>query len=138
MLDLTVDQTIALRRHGKKLWSYRNNKPDVVEAAVLDYLRDNGCDGYFTGRDDYLSLFMSLAGWPGKVSNKMNLRSFRSSFILGEATALSVCTNSRTSKPWRRWMRQQSRSCRRSLQFSATGECRVEDISQTSCSSPIT
>lgn len=72
MLDLTVDQTIALRRHGKKLWSYRNNKPDVVEAAVLDYLRDNGCDGYFTGRDDYLSLFMSLAGWPGKVSNKMN------------------------------------------------------------------
>ena len=70
-LDLSKDHRITLKRHGKKLWSYQDNKPDVVEAAVLDYLRDHGFDGYFTERDAYLSLFMSLAGWSGKIGKRM-------------------------------------------------------------------
>ncbi len=70
-LDLNRDHKITLQRHGAKLWSYNDNKPDVVEAAVLDYLRDHGFDGYFTQRDSYLSLFMTLAGWPGKISKNM-------------------------------------------------------------------
>jgi hypothetical protein len=70
-LDLTKDHRITLERHGKKLWSYRDNKPDVVEAAVLDYLRDHGFDGYFTERDNYISLFEVLAAWPGKMSKLM-------------------------------------------------------------------
>lgn len=70
-LDLSQDHRISLKRHDRKLWSYRDNKPDVVEAAVLDYLRDNGFDGYFTQRDNYISLFKRLAGWPGKISKRM-------------------------------------------------------------------
>ena len=70
-LDLSKDHRITLKRHGKKLWSYRDQKPDVVEAAVLDYLRDHDFDGYFTQRDNYLSLFMTLAGWPGKITKRM-------------------------------------------------------------------
>lgn len=71
MLDLSKDHRISLKRHDRKLWSYQDYKPDVVEAAVLDYLRDHGCDGYFTQRDAYLNLFKSLAGWPGKISKRM-------------------------------------------------------------------
>ncbi len=70
-LDLHQDHKVALKRHGRKLWSYRDNKPDVVEAAVLDYLRDHSFDGYFTERDRYLALFMTLAGWPGKILKRM-------------------------------------------------------------------
>lgn len=70
-LDLRKDHSIALKRHDRKLWSYRDNKPDVVEVAALDYLRDHGFDGYFTERDYYLAYFMLLAGWPGKISKRM-------------------------------------------------------------------
>jgi hypothetical protein len=66
-LDLSRDHRISLKRHDRKLWSYRDNKPDTVEAAVLDYLRDHGFDGYFTQRDNYLDLFKRLAGWPGRI-----------------------------------------------------------------------
>lgn len=66
-LDLSQDQRVALKRHDRKLWSYQDNKPDTVEAAVLDYLKDHGFDGYFTQRDNYLDLFKRLAGWPGRI-----------------------------------------------------------------------
>jgi len=70
-LDLSQDHSISLKRHDKKLWSYKDNRPDVVEAAVLDYLRDNGFDGYFTERDHYLLLFQALAAWHGKMFKRM-------------------------------------------------------------------
>lgn len=70
-IDLSVDHTIKLQRHAKKSWSHGNNPPDVVEAAVLDYLLDYGVNGYFTGRGSYQGLLMTLAGWPGKILKRM-------------------------------------------------------------------
>lgn len=72
ILDLSKDHTIALNRHGPKLWSYNGSKPDVVEAAVLEFLRSQGVDGYFTQRDNYLNLLCSLAPWPGKVTKRIS------------------------------------------------------------------
>lgn len=84
-IDLSEDRTIALKRNGKKLWSWKGSDPDVVEIAVLHYLRDHGWDGFFTGREDYYGLIIALAGWPGKVSNKMN-PAFTPSFVYFRGT----------------------------------------------------
>ena len=71
-LDLSIDQTIKLKRHDKKKWSHGDKGIQCVEVATLDYLADYGFNGYFTEREHYLELLIALLGWPGSVPKKLN------------------------------------------------------------------
>lgn len=56
-------ETVYLKRYGPKEWQYENCEIVSVELAVLDYLKDNGWQGYFTEQFDYDKLLTQMMCW---------------------------------------------------------------------------
>lgn len=57
------NETIYLKKHGPKEWQYKSSEIVSVELAVLEYLKDNGWQGYFTEQFNYDELLIHMMCW---------------------------------------------------------------------------
>ena len=57
------NEIIYLKKHGPKKWQYKSYEIVSVELAVLDYLKDNGWQGYFTEQFNYDELLIQMMCW---------------------------------------------------------------------------
>ena len=57
-------QSIKLRRLDKKVWQFKDYEPKRVELAVLDFLTEQGWNGYFTEHFDYDETLIFMMCWP--------------------------------------------------------------------------
>lgn len=62
MISPTI-KFLGLKRHGRKLWEYERNGAKCVELASLDFYRDQGWDGYFSGKEDYWEIILIMMCW---------------------------------------------------------------------------
>jgi hypothetical protein len=71
-------EKVALRPRGKKRWEFEGRGAKTVEAAVLDFYRAGGWDGFFTERDNFFAVvFMMMCWLPDKeMRSKSGPRGF--------------------------------------------------------------
>lgn len=57
-------EKVVLKRVDRKLWSFGEREPVRVELAVLQYLEQQGWEGYFTEHWNFEATCIALMSWP--------------------------------------------------------------------------